>query len=196
MQVSLQQIYQMTDLAGSIHAVNTTLKSKMHDLTTQVSSIGQQSERPASLTRRWATRAVTVAAVAAMPVLPLAALSVGPLAILAFGVGRDRTQPQRSNALLHGYDVIKANGILGLPEHGAARLGAWAQHNGRDGLYKVAMGVAITLGALGQFVRVPVALTDTGMWFTEGAAQLISGIGAAGFGMLAERYHAHGTQTA
>lgn len=191
MTISLGNIYDMTDLSGRIYAGNTALTGKIEALTTKVSSLGQQRERPASFGRRWATRAVTLAAVAALPGLPLTALTVGPLAILAFGLGRDRSRPQRNGVLLRGYDMVKAHGILGLPEHGFASLGGWAQTHGNDRLYKIAMGLAIGLGTVAQFARVPMALTATGGLFTVGASQLVGGLGAALFGILTERLSAN-----
>lgn len=100
MSISLQNLYDLTDVSGRIYAGNHALSDGIGRLTTRVSSLGQQNERPASFKRRWATRAVAAAACAAMPVLPMAALSVGPLALIAFGVGRERHQPQRNNAVV------------------------------------------------------------------------------------------------
>lgn len=187
MNISLQNAYDMTDLSGHVHAANTALSENISLLTTRVSSIGQQAERPASLKRRWATRAVAAAAVAALPVVPLA-LTVGPLAVLAFGVGRDRNQPLRNNALLKSYDLIKAHGVLCLPEQGAVSMGQYAEAKGYDRLYKIAMGLAIGLGAVGNFVRVPMALTATGVLLADGAAQLVSSLVAAVFGVVVEKW--------
>lgn len=184
---SLQQIYQLTDVSGRIHAGNQLLLGHLEGLTTQVSSMGQQNARPASFKRRWATRAVTMAVLAAVPAITVPALSVGSLAVLAFGVGRNRNQPPRANALMRGWDLMQAHGIVGLPERGLVGLGTWAEHTGRQRLCKIAIGLAIGLGAAAQAVRVPMALTATAALLTDGAAQLVCGLGAAAFGALTER---------
>jgi hypothetical protein len=177
--IDLKNVYHGTDLSGRLYSLNKKLGRRLETSTQQLATIGSESAGPPSLQRRWAVRALAAGAFAVLPALPLAALSVGPLALLAFGVGRDPEAPKSGNAVMRGAQTLRQYGLLGVPESAAVAVGDWAARNNKTRVHHVALSIAIGLSLVAQPVRCAVAAAGTGLLLTDGAAQLLVGLGLA-----------------
>jgi hypothetical protein len=176
--LNVQNLHQKIDASQYVYALNARLSRRIEEVTARVSALSEQESRPASFGRRWAVRALTTGAAAVLPVVPMG-MAAGVLGVAAFGTGHDPEAKPARTRLMRGVQTLRQRGVCGLPELAALKLSVWALEHDQVRLHQASLVAAVGLCAMAQVVRLPVALTHTGMLLADGTAQVVAGVGVA-----------------